>query len=68
MRVKVFLEKENAHKSMEIPKDHTIESLLKRMKINPQTVIVSRNGEVVTEQEILDDKDELKIFSVKLGG
>ncbi|MCJ7817198.1 MAG: MoaD/ThiS family protein [Candidatus Aenigmarchaeota archaeon] len=65
MRVKVFLERENAHKSMEIPKDHTIESLLKRMKINPQTVIVVKNGDIVSEQESLKGNDSLKIIKVK---
>ena len=68
MRIKVFLEKENAHKSVEIPKGQTIESVLKRMKINPQTVIVVKNGEVVTEQDSLRENDSLKILSVKLGG
>ncbi|HJW96696.1 MAG TPA: MoaD/ThiS family protein [archaeon] len=68
MKVNVFLEKENSHRMIEIPKDQTIESVLRKLRINPQTVIVSKNGGVVTEQETLHEKDSLKILSVKLGG
>jgi len=65
MRVKVFLGKENAHKFVEASEGQTIESLLKKLRINPQAVIVSRNGEIVTEQETLKDKDSLRIIRVK---
>ncbi len=68
MKVKIFLEKENSQKILEVPKNQTIEYVLKKLKINPQTVIVVKNGEVVTEQETIREKDELKILSVKLGG
>jgi sulfur carrier protein len=68
MKVKIFFEKDNSRKTIDAQKGQTIESLLKRMKINSQTVIVVKNGEVVTEQEVLKEKDELKILSVKLGG
>ena len=65
MRIKIFLEKENASKSLEVPEGHTIESVLRKLGINPQTVIVMKNGEVVPEQDTLQDKDGLKIIRVK---
>ena len=65
MRIKIFLEKENASKNIEAPKGQTIESLLKSLKINPQTVIVMKNGEAVPEQDTLQDKDTLKIVRFK---
>jgi thiamine biosynthesis protein ThiS len=68
MRIKIFFERDSKQKSLEIPKGQTIESLLKKLRINPQTVIVVKNGEVVPEQETLQEKDTLKILSVKLGG
>ena len=68
MKIKVIFEKEKSHRTVEVRREQTIESLLKEMKVNPQTVIVVKNGEVVTEQEILSDGDELKVLSVKLGG
>lgn len=64
MRIKVFLGKDG-ERSLEIQKNQTIESALKKLKINPQTVIVMKNGEVVTEQETLKKGDELKILRVK---
>ena len=68
MKIKVFFEKDNASKSVEASKGEPIESVLRHLKINPQTVIVARNGKVVTEQESVEEGDSLKIFSVKLGG
>jgi sulfur carrier protein ThiS len=65
MKIKVFLGKEDSGKSLEIQKSQTIESILKRMKINPQTVIVMKNGEVVTEQDSLKENDALRIIRVK---
>jgi len=63
MRVKVLLEKES--KNLDVPRGQNIESLLKKLRINPQTVIVMKNGKVVSEQEILERDDTLKIIKVK---
>jgi sulfur carrier protein ThiS len=65
MRIKLFLGGEDSGKGIEIQKVRTIESLLKKMRINPQTVIVKKNGAVVSEQEILREKDTLRIIKVK---
>jgi len=65
MRVKLFFEKEKSHRTVDVRGEQTIESLLKSLKINPQTVIVSRNGEVVPEQDTVQEKDSLKIIRVK---
>jgi sulfur carrier protein ThiS len=68
MRIKVFFEKEKSHRMVDVLRGQTVESLLQKLGINPQTVIVVKNSEVVTEQETLESRDELKILSVKLGG
>ena len=68
MRIKVRFERENSARMVDAQIGQTIESLLKKMEVNPQTVIVVKNGEVVVEQETLSAGDELKILSVKLGG
>jgi sulfur carrier protein ThiS len=65
MKVKLFLEKEKPHRTVDVRRGQTIEFLLKRLKINPQTVIVMKNGKVVTEQETLWEKDTLRIIRVK---
>ena len=43
-------------------------ALLSKLKINPETVIVVRNGELITEEVELLDKDRIKIMSVISGG
>ena len=46
----------------------TVKKLLKEMKINPQTVVVVKNNSLVTEDEELSDKDNVRILSVVSGG
>lgn len=49
-------------------KASSVAELLKKLKINPVTVLVVKNGTLVTEQEKLSAKDEIKILSVVSGG
>lgn len=46
----------------------TVKELLRQLKLNPETVIVVRNAEVITEDEPLRNKDRLEILSVVSGG
>ena len=46
----------------------TVKELLSKLEINPETVLVVRNDEVITEDEKLDDQDSLDILSVISGG
>ena len=63
--MKVYLEKTNEHKKVEAK---TVGELLTKLKINPTTIIVVRNNELVTEYEKISSKDEIKILSVISGG
>lgn len=45
-----------------------IVELLKRQNINPETVVVLKNGEVICEDERVNDEDELELISVVSGG
>ena len=67
MNVTVHIEKKNSTQNIELH-GNTVEHLLKQLKINPETVLVARNNEVLTEDEILQDKDALEILSVISGG
>ena len=68
IKVNVFIDKENKNIILELDNNSIVEDLLKKLKINPVTVIVSRNNELILEDERLNDKDELKILSVISGG
>jgi sulfur carrier protein len=42
--------------------------LLKQLEINPVTVIITKNNEVITEDTLLNDNDIIEILSVVSGG
>lgn len=46
----------------------TVKELLLKLKLNPETVLVVRKGEVLTEDELVKNKDEIEILSVVSGG
>ncbi|MFH0889623.1 MAG: sulfur carrier protein ThiS [Candidatus Aenigmatarchaeota archaeon] len=49
-------------------KSRTIESLLKELGINSETVIVSVNGEIVPESQKIRKNDRIEILKVVSGG
>lgn len=63
--VKVFIEKENKKLNA---KAVDIESLMKKLSINKEEVIVVKNSELTPRNEKLKDTDEVKFLSVISGG
>lgn len=49
-------------------KDTRIEDILMYLGINPEEVIVAKNGRIVSECETAGDGDELKIVRIVHGG
>ncbi len=68
MHIKAYIEREDKEKSIAIDKGTTVKEVLHHLKINPVTVIVARNNEIVTGDEQLKDGDFLNIISVISGG
>jgi len=68
INVKVSVDRNNTNKTLELDNEASVMDLLKKININPVTVIVSRNNELILEDEKLNDKDEIKILSVISGG
>ena len=66
--INVFIDKENKNINIELEASSSVSELLKNLKINPVAVIVSRNSELILEDEKLNDKDEIQILSVISGG
>jgi len=64
--MEIFIEIDNKTKKMKF--NGTVSELLKNLKVNSETVIVAKNDELVTEEEKLTDKDEVKLLSVISGG
>ena len=57
MKLNVFYDRENKEKTVELANNSSVFDLLKKMKINPVTVIVGLKGQIVLEDEKLKDKD-----------
>ncbi len=68
INVNVFVDRNNSNKTIELERNTLVADLLKKININPVTVIVSRNNELILEDEKLKDNDEIKILSVISGG
>ena len=66
MFVKIsFLKKEQ---EVEIEEESTVSDILKEIKLNPQTVIVSRQGEIIPDTEKVKNGDKLEAIRVVSGG
>lgn len=63
--VKVFIEKEN--RKVDVEADNCKEVLTK-LNINPETVLLARNNELILLETKLNNNDELKLLSVISGG
>lgn len=46
----------------------TVAGLLRRLKLNPVTVLVVRNGTIVPETAKVKDSDTIEVLSVVSGG
>jgi sulfur carrier protein ThiS len=68
--MKVYIEKDDKSLSIKVRKTEKIsgKELLAKLKINPSSIILIKNNEVVLEDEIFENKDEIKILSVVSGG
>ena len=64
--MQVFIESENRTKSLKF--EGRVSELLKKLEINSETVLVSVNDELVTEEDDLKDEDDVKLLSVISGG
>lgn len=68
MKIKVSYDRTSEEKTIEIANNSSVKDLLAKMKINPVTVIVSRDNNILTEDEKLEDKDNIRLISVISGG
>ncbi len=62
----VFIEKTN--KELKIKFEGDVKTLLKKININAEEIIVVRGNELLNDDEILSDKDSIKLLSVVSGG
>ncbi len=63
--VKVFIERENIVKKINA---NDTEDMLRKLKINPEVIIIAKNNELVTRKAKLKEGDEIRLLSVISGG
>ncbi len=64
--MQIFIERTNENKTIDFK--GTAEQLCTLLKINPQTVLILKDGELVTEDEELTNTNEIKLLTVVSGG
>ena len=55
-------------RSIELPKRAVLADLLKRLDLNPQTVVARVNGKIVVERERLVNGDSVELIPIVTGG
>jgi sulfur carrier protein ThiS len=55
-------------KRLVVEEDANVLSVLELLKINPETVLVKKGKEIITEDEALADNDEIELIKVVSGG
>jgi sulfur carrier protein ThiS len=68
MPVRVMINKENTEELINISHKISVKQLLDKLNINPVTVIVSKDKEILTEEDSVGQNDEIKLISVISGG
>lgn len=64
--MRIFVEKSN--KELEQKFNGRVQELIEVLGLNPESVLVVKNGELATLDEELSDTDKIKILSVISGG
>lgn len=56
------------NKKYEVKSGMTIRSALEKIGIEPESVLATRNGELITDDEILEEDDRIRLVAVISGG
>jgi sulfur carrier protein ThiS len=64
--MEVFLQKEG--KMLEVEHEGTAKSLLEKLGVNFETVLIVKDGTLITEQDNVDGAKRIELLSVISGG
>ncbi len=68
MNIRVFIDRQNKTAQITLAGNPTVSDVLTALSINPVTVIVARNKEIIPADEPVHEQDTLEIISVISGG
>ena len=66
-KIRVFIERYHTENNIEF-NGNTIKDLLNMLNLDSSRFIVVKNGEIVTEEDIINDGDYIKILDAVSGG
>lgn len=66
MEIKFILNKEET--KLKLEENITIKELLQEKELPSETIVSKKNGEVVLEEEIIEDGDTIEFIQVIFGG
>jgi len=55
-------------KRVEMPKEAKAIDVVRKLRVNPETVIIKRSGEIILENETLKNNDRIELIKVVSGG
>ena len=58
----------NPDRDVEVAGERSVRDLLAELRVNPDTVLVIRRGELITREERVEEQDEIEIRPVISGG
>ncbi len=64
----VTLKYSGKNRNIELPQKAKVADLLEKASINPETVLIRRDGIIIPETEALKNKDKLEVIRVISGG
>ena len=67
MEITVFNERAQSTEQLEFT-GTTVQELLAQIEVNPETILVIKNGEVITHDHQLEHQDFIELLSVISGG
>jgi sulfur carrier protein ThiS len=56
------------NKEFEVPSGMTVRDAIKKVGLSPETILATRQGKLITDDEIVKEADHIKLVAVISGG
>jgi len=66
--MKITVELQGKKTKIEVPEKAKVIDAVKKINVNPETVIVKRRSEILLEDETLKNNDEIELIKIVSGG
>jgi len=68
MNFKLIFNNKNETKTIKNNKNTSIKDILEDMELSSETVVAKKNGDIVIEDEIIEEGDEIQLIKIIYGG